>query len=254
MVDIHSHILPMIDDGSGSFEETIEMLSIAEKYDVRHIVASCHGNLDSYSYNIDQYREAFERLKSRIRQRNIHVKIYPGMEIMLSEDEEKKNQTPAVVDRLKANELLTINNTDYVLVEVPFNVNTRYIIEQTQKLMQAGYRVILAHPERYQVIQNHPERTHELVEAGCILQINTGSVAGVFGKGCQQVTLQLLDMEVVQIIATDAHDTNRRSHRMRDVIDVLFDRYGEDVIHLLTSENPSRVLKGMELLTVKDIM
>ena len=84
MVDIHSHILPRIDDGSDSIEESISMLELALKWNMRHIVASSHGNL--YEYSIEQYRLAFNVLQQEISKREIDVKIYPGMEIYLDEN------------------------------------------------------------------------------------------------------------------------------------------------------------------------
>ncbi|MBR3645134.1 MAG: hypothetical protein IKN54_01830 [Lachnospiraceae bacterium] len=249
MVDIHSHILPMLDDGSGSFEETIEMLSIAQHYNVRHIVASSHGNMEQYPYEVERYKEAFKRLQDKIRHRDMRVRIYPGMEIMLGDD----TSVAEVISKLKSGQLLTINDTDYVLVEVPFTVSTRYITEHTQPLIDAGYKVILAHPERYHVIKARPERAEELVGSGLILQVNAGSIADVFGRECRQAALQMLDMDMAQIIATDAHDTRRRSHNMNGAMDMLESRYDDDMIHMWLSENPSRVLKGMELLHISDI-
>lgn len=243
MVDLHSHILPMLDDGAGSFEESITMLEIADKWNIRHIVASSHGN-EMYPYRISQYKEAFARLQTEIRRRNLKVKIYTGMEIMLVGD---------VLDRLLSGEYITINDTNYVLAEVPFEVSSSHIITKVNRFMDEGYRVVLAHPERYEVIKRNPDRVQEILATGCVLQLNTGSIAGVFGRECQRTAINLLDRGMAQLIATDAHDTRRRSHNMRDTMEVLKSRYTSEQIHLWTSENPSRVIKGMELLAVDDI-
>lgn len=242
MVDVHSHILPGLDDGSSSMEETIRMLEIASKWNIRHIVASSHGNL--YDYDIEQYIESFNTLKKEIAERKLSIKIYPGMEIYLDEN---------VPQLLKEKKLIPINNTNYLLVEVPFEATKEDALKMITQVKEMGYRLILAHPERYDFIQNEPSIAWRIVSKGCTLQINCGSLIGEFGENVRITAEQLADMGLVHIVGTDAHDKDVRSYYLGKLLHDMKEKYSDEEIHLWFSENPSRVLKGMELISTKDI-
>lgn len=237
MVDIHSHILPSIDDGAQSLEEALSMAEIAADSGINHMVASSHGNY--FPYTLDEYWEQFEKLQSCIRQRHIPLTLYPGMEIYVDDD---------VSPLLEQRELLTLNRTNYLLIEFPFEENAKKVQKNIARLQEKGYNIVLAHPERYLFIQKDPEFAYYLEETGCVLQLNQGSLLGDFGGRARTLARQLLADGVVGVIATDAHDTEDRAPTADSVLNYLIMNYGGAQAHLWLSENPSRILKGYPVI------
>ncbi|MCD8105504.1 MAG: hypothetical protein LUF35_11030 [Lachnospiraceae bacterium] len=240
MVDIHSHILPGLDDGAESMEEAVEMAKIAADSGIFHIVASSHGNF--YPYTVGEYRIAFSRLQSTLEHLRIPVKLHSGMEIFLDE------KVPAL---LESGQLLSLNGTDYLLVEFDFEEDPDIVCERLDELHKAGYRVVLAHPERYVFIQKDIRFAGYLAGCGCVLQMNQGSLFGDFGEESRIAAVSMLNDGLIKIIATDAHDTRLRSHDLGRAIRYLSEHFSQRSVHLWLSENPSRILKGMTPLACK---
>lgn len=237
MVDIHSHILPGLDDGAETLEDAVQMAEMAVSSEIYHMAATSHGNI--YPYTLEEYGKSLDQLQRALIERKIPLKLYSGMEIFLNED---------AFGHLKKSELLTLNKTDYLLVEVDFEEWTENVIRWIQKLQKQGYRVVLAHPERYIFLQKDPELAYYLEEQGCILQVNAGSIAGDFGKSCEILAWQFLRDGIVGAVATDTHDRRYRSPDIRNVVRLLTQELGSAETKLLLSENPSRILKGYKIL------
>lgn len=233
MVDIHSHILHGLDDGPEIMEETIAMVGIAAKNEIHHIVASSHGNY--YSYDLQEYQHQFERLQQEIRARQIPVTVYPGMEIFVNGQ---------ALHLLEAGQLLSINHTNYLLIEFHFEENPENVCRYIDKLRNKNYNIILAHPERYIFMQKNPELAWYLEETGCVLQVNKGSLLGDFGEKCRTLAKAMMDDGIVRVIGTDAHDTVDRSPDLGRLMRMLKGEYSPVEIRLWLSENPSRILKG----------
>lgn len=237
MVDIHSHILPGLDDGAETLETAVYMAETAVASEIYHMAATSHGNL--YSYLPEEYEKSLKRLRQALAERNIPLKLYPGMEIFLNEE--------AFV-RLNRGELLSLNKTDYLLVEFDFEELTGNVIRWIQRLQAQGHRIVLAHPERYVFIKKDPELAYYLEEQGCVLQVNAGSITGDFGRTCETLVWQFLKDGIVGAAATDAHDTRYRPPDVRRVVRLLKHEMGAAETRLLLSENPSRILKGYDIL------
>lgn len=241
MVDIHSHILPGLDDGAESLEESLVMARLAVSSGTRHMAATSHGNY--YDYTLEEYRESFERLQRELVKEKIPLKLYPGMEIFLDED---------AAFMVQRKELLSLNHTDYLLVEFPFDESEGNVLCRLRQLQKEHWRIVLAHPERYIFVQKDPEFAYYLADQGCVLQINGGSVLGDFGSRCQRMALQLMDDGIAGVIASDAHDTEYRSPDMNRLMEFLDQNFDPAEVKLWISENPSRILKGMPVLDLID--
>lgn len=237
MVDIHSHILPGLDDGAESMEEALMMAQLATASGIYHMAATSHGNY--YDYTLEDYQEILERLKEGLARAGIPLKLYPGMEIFLDED---------AFSALEQKELLAVNNTDYLLVEFPFDEHPRNVLHRIKLLRNRGWRIILAHPERYIFVQRDPELAYYLAETDCALQINGGSVLGDFGRRSRSLALQFLKDGIVSVIASDAHDGRYRTPDMNRVTGYLTGEFDASEIKMWLSENPSRILRGMPVL------
>lgn len=241
MVDIHSHILSGLDDGAESLEESLVMARLAVASGIRHMAATSHGNY--YDYTLEEYRESFERLQRELAKEKIPLKLYPGMEIFLDED---------AAFMVQRKELLSLNHTDYLLVEFPFDESEGNVLRRLRQLQKEDWRIVLAHPERYIFVQNDPEFAYYLADQGYVLQINGGSVLGDFGSRCQRMALQLMDDGIAGVIASDAHDTEYRSPDMNRLMEFLDQNFDPAEVKLWISENPSRILKGMPVLDLID--
>lgn len=241
MVDLHAHILPGLDDGAQTLEESLEMASLAVASDIRHMAASSHGNF--YDYTLAEYKEAFSMLEEALAQRGVGLKLYPAMEVFLDD---------AAVGMLRAGSLLTLNRTPYVLVEFDFDEHTETVCRRLDVLQQFGYIPVLAHPERYGCMQKDPELGYALAAGGCVLQINAGSILGVFGARCRGTAMQLLELGSVGLISTDAHDTKYRPPSFEGLNAALGKQYSDRQQHIWLSENPSRILKGRPVVRSAD--
>jgi len=233
MVDIHTHILPNIDDGAETLEEAVAMAELAADSGINHIVTSSHGNYNNYS--LEEYNESFKKLQEILKEKKIPVKLYPGMEIFLDE---------FAIPLIKQNRLLSLNKTNYILVEFPFEESVKNVCSRIATLQSWQYRIILAHPERYIFVQKDLELVFYLEEQGCLLQVNQGSLLGDFGEKCRRLAVRMLNDGIVGVIATDAHDTKYRSPSIHRLLDYLYKIYSPAEIRLWLSENPSRILKG----------
>ncbi len=241
MIDIHSHILPHIDDGSSSIEESLEIARIAAKSGIRHIVASSHGNC--FDYTIEEYQKQLDRLQEKLREKEIPIELHPGMEIFTDRN---------VVHLLQEGKLLTINNTKYVLVEFRFEDSVPHVEMRLMELLESGYKPILAHPERYVFIQRDPEFAHYLEDCGCVMQLNHGSITGKFGDRIQRLALHFLDSGVAGVIATDTHNATHRTPSLERLKAMMEGHYSKKDIELLLAGNPERILKGEPIIRRKE--
>ena len=168
MVDLHTHILPHLDDGAFDLETSVRMADLAARSGVFHMAATSHGNY--YDYTLEEYRENFERLQAELRDKEIPVKLYSGMEIFMDEK---------AADLLDLGELLTLNGTRYVLVEFDFEENVEKVYKYVADLQTRRYNIVLAHPERYLFVQRDPEFAYFLAEQGCALQVKGAFLGSV---------------------------------------------------------------------------
>ena len=165
MIDFHSHILPQIDDGSKSYNETIEMLEEAKNAGFEKIISTSHYIEKYYEINEEQRLQLLKNINFQ------DIKLYLGSEIYVTNE---------IVQLLKDKKASTINNSRYVLYELPMhskNMNDKEII---YRIVENGYVPIIAHPERYSYVQESPEYVEELAEMGALFQSNYGSIIGMY--------------------------------------------------------------------------
>ncbi|MCP5108728.1 MAG: tyrosine protein phosphatase [bacterium] len=214
MIDIHTHIMPGVDDGAPDMETAVKMLQIAEEDGVKTIVATPHtfSNVSLYK-NPEPLREKFNQLKAAAKQENINVKILPGAENFFhSRLKEYLREWP---------QLLTINNSDYFLLEFPVDFifpGTRQFIFD---VMNDGFIPIICHPERNRAFRNNPELLYQFLRIGALSQVTAGSIRGDFGTDSRDAALDFLKFNLVNIIASDSHHHQFRPPRLSFVYEVL---------------------------------
>jgi protein-tyrosine phosphatase len=238
MIDIHCHLLPGVDDGSKSWEVTLEMCRLAEEDGVTHIVATPHSNYE-YSYDRAAHLAMIEELRSRV----------PSMTFSLGCDFHLSYEN--IADAIKHPGRYAIGETRYLLIELSeysvFNLSKTIF-----QLESAGLVTILTHPERNPVIQKNPKLLHELYDAGCLIQITANSLTGYWGRMPQKMCEDMLRQGMVHFIASDAHGVRSRNPRLSAARDAAAKIIGREGAEKLVTGNPGVVVSNQvaELITM----
>ena len=199
MVDLHSHIIYDVDDGANSIQESIAMLKEAEKAGFTDVFLTSHYLENYYEVPTKELQEKKEILEQEMQNQNIHINIYVGREIYI---------TPDISQKILSGEVSTLNNSKYVLVEIPMNNRILYLEHELSNIIENGLVPILAHPERYGVVQRDFNYLTELKNMGVLFQINYGSILGVYGSNAKKVVKKMLKNDMVDFIGTDCHRPN----------------------------------------------
>ena len=227
MVDIHSHILPMVDDGSKSLECSLALVKQEVELGVTDIICTPHYR-SSFNKTPTELQDAFESFKSKVKENGIPVNLYLGQEIFVNNDIKKL---------LKENSVLTMNGTDYILIEFDF---TRYqeISEIVYELKMMGYKPIVAHPERYSYIDL--EEVYEIKKLGGYIQVNAESI--VNRRGPFKFVKQMFKEGFVDFVASDIHA--ERVNLLAEAERIVCKKFCKDARDVVFDVNPKRIIKG----------
>lgn len=201
MIDIHSHILPGIDDGAPNLERALEMAKLYVDQGVRHVVCTPHILPGVYHNTGPSIRNHVDELQQRIGEAGIPLSLFDGADNHVVGD---------FVDGLKSGRLLTLARSRYVLVEPPHHVAPQRLDQLFFSLMTAGYHPILTHPERLTWIEAKYDLICQLAHRGVWMQITSGSLTGSFGRRVRYWADKMLSEGLVHVIASDAHNTTTR--------------------------------------------
>lgn len=246
MIDIHTHVIPGVDDGSEDLEMSLEMLRLSAESGVHTVVATPHCNIpDEYDNYADvAMLDCFRRLENTAKDAGIPIKLCRGMEIFA---------TPELPELLTEHRVWTLNDTRYFLMEFSFDEDPDFCRYILRKCLALHYQPVLAHPERYFFVQDDPALAYEFCVSGYALQVNKGSLLGRFGPRPQRTAELILSHGLCACVASDAHRPFERSTYMSDIRAYLEEEFGEDFAKLLLEENPARILSGRELLGYEPI-
>lgn len=243
MVDIHCHILPEVDDGAGSMPEALAMARMAVECGVTDLAATSHyrAQWDNLA-RLEELKQAFWDVREALAQEQIPLRLHPGAEILCSWD----------TVELAADGLLPgLGGTDYVLCEFRFDAECAYMDDILSGIAKAGYRPVVAHPERYAAIQRDPRRVRHWFGREYVIQMDKGSVLGSLGSRAQDAAGWLLEAGCVHMVASDAHSARRRTTRLSGLQAYLRERYPREYVRLLLEDNPGRLLRGEPMLPVE---
>ncbi|MBW9173585.1 exopolysaccharide biosynthesis protein [Clostridium estertheticum] len=201
MIDIHSHILPGIDDGSKDMEMSIKMLKIAEGKGTKTIVATPHYIRGRYENHYEKIFDLHQEVKLAAKNAGLRIEVLLGQEVMLDK---------YALNLCKEKKIRGINGTRYMLVEFPMDKLPKDALDLIYELRVLGIKPIIAHPERYEYIIESLPAINDFINEGCLFQINAGSLQGLFGKQVQKCAKLLVKEGLVNFIASDAHSINRR--------------------------------------------
>lgn len=246
MIDIHSHVLFGVDDGSQSLEESLELLAIAADSGVHTLVATPHCNIpgEYENYASEELASRFERLDRARAKSGFPIRLCRGMEVFATDE---------LPELLRKRKIWTLNDTRYFLMEFAFDEDPDFCTWVLRHCRALDYFPVIAHPERYYFVQNDPDIAFNWCVEGFALQINKGSILGRFGPEPLQCAHQLLQHGVAACVASDAHSPRQRTTHMGEIREYLMEYFGVDYCRLLLEENPARILSGRELLGYEPI-
>lgn len=243
MIDIHTHMLPNIDDGPTDIKETIEMLYQSVKHNVREVVFTPHAHCAGM--NGIEHREkiitTFKKVKEYVKLENLDIKLHLGMEVF---------SAVGLNNALENRELLSLNQSRYLLVEFPFLADEEYFSEYLTLLKHYPIKPIIAHPERYEAVQDMPLLAHQWNVEGYILQINSGSLLGDFGPSVMKTAKILLDHNLAQVVASDSHNLTSRAPNLLVAYNYICQQYSKGYGDLLFKVNPQFILENQEVLII----
>lgn len=231
MVDFHSHILPGIDDGSRNESESIKLIQEAKEAGFDKIISTSHYALDLYE--IPEYKRIslIESLKSE----NTNVEIFLGSEIY---------STHTIVDLIKEGKASTLNNTKYILFELPLFGVFPDLPGLINKIKEYEYIPILAHPERYQIIQKDYNYLYKLQDMGVLFQSNYGSIIGQYGPKAKRIVKKMLKDELVSFMGTDVHRQNTIYPKMDKILKKISKITDVEYFEAITTNNAELILRN----------
>ncbi|HEV3307291.1 MAG TPA: CpsB/CapC family capsule biosynthesis tyrosine phosphatase [Candidatus Sulfotelmatobacter sp.] len=235
VVDIHSHILPEVDDGSKSWETSVAMCRMAAADGITHQVATPHAN-DRYHYD----REYLQGLVAHLQQLvgNV-ITLSLGCDFHLSYDN--------LQDVLANPSRYAIEGSHYMLVELSNYSVPQQITDCFMKLGDCGITAVITHPERNPILRESPQRVVEWAEQGCVIQMTGSALTGFWGERVRRAAHWLLEHDAVHVLATDAHDTEKRIPVLSTAREAAAEICGEEVADALVEANPTAIIHSQPL-------
>jgi len=234
--DIHCHVLPKIDDGSQSWEETMKMVTRAHETGTTQLAITHHIINPKDFERENEIVEKYEELKERLKAASIPMKLHLGSELYYAHDLDLNHRIATYND-----------NKRYFLVEFPMQGIPKYCDEKFFEFIVDNRNPILAHPERNLGIIKNPMRAFELVQRGVLLQLNSGSLTGMYGEQVRQTAFLLLKAGLIHLVGSDGHNIMRRPLIIDEAYDYILSHYGERKAMKIFYENPWRAMNGDDI-------
>jgi protein-tyrosine phosphatase len=235
VVDIHSHILPEVDDGSKSWEISVAMCRMAAADGITHQVATPHAN-DRYHYDRAYLQGLLDHLRSLI---GSVLTLSLGCDFHLSYDN--------LQDVLANPSRYAIGSTQYMLVELSNYSVPQMITDCFTQLGDRGITAIITHPERNPILRESPQRVVEWAEQGCVIQVTGSALTGFWGERVRRAAQWLLQHDAVHVLASDAHDTENRVPILSRARDAAAEICGQETAEALVEGNPAAIVSGQPL-------
>jgi len=234
MIDIHSHILPAVDDGAKNEAESILMLEAAIKDGIYAIVATPHYHPRYRNEKADVLVKV-EALRQVVRENQLKIDILAGQEIRIYGE---------LLEDYEAGKLLTIADQNaYMLIEFPPQHVPQYAEKLFYEMSLVGLTPVIAHPERNLEFLRNPDKLYQLVKKGALAQLTASSLMGGFGKHVEKFSRQLIEADLIHTIATDAHNTRDRSFNMSHAYEEIIKKYGTSYASYFT-KNTQLMVEG----------
>ncbi|MGH9395507.1 MAG: tyrosine-protein phosphatase [Terriglobia bacterium] len=235
MIDIHCHPLYDTDDGAKSFEVSVDMLNMAAEDGVTHLVATPHCNF-RYHYDPEANLEKMAKLQAAVGET---PQLLAGCDFHLSYEN--------IRHLTEKDAPYSVNGTQYLLVEFDDHFIPELMDNVFYEIQVAGFTPILTHPERNAVCRSKLQSVYNWVTRGCLVQVTAQSYTGGFGSEAERAVEKLLDLNMVHVVASDAHDTRHRPPLLSPAYQKMAEERGEILAELLFVQNPGAVIQGSPL-------
>ena len=234
MIDLHCHLLPGIDDGSKTFDESLAILQNAAREGITDIVITPHY-VKGTRYNIDNAAKA--QLLSELRQKAAHLplNLYLGNEVFLDTE---------LLPLIQSGQIATLNNSRYLLLELPLRAEVRQADQIIFELISAGYIPIIAHPERYEYFQQNPTKILPFLRLGCLMQGDYQSLLGRYGRQAEKTLKIFLRRGQIHLLASDTHHSTDAYHLKEAYTKTTKITKNPALTQKLFEGNPCQILTG----------
>lgn len=234
-IDIHSHILPGVDDGARDIEQSLVMLRKAAENDIKAMIMTPHNKADRRNVSVEGIQRRIGQLNQRMEEEGISITLYPGSEILYRD---------GVPEALEEGTISTLAGSRYVLVEFMPDEQFSYIRSAIYDLLSYGYTPILAHVERYRCMVSKIDNVAYAIDRGALIQVNSASVTGKFGFQTRQAVKKMLKEKLIHFVATDAHDDRKRIPAMAECAGYLYKKCEAEYADALLYRNAERLIRG----------
>ncbi len=222
MIDLHCHILPDIDDGAKTIEDSVDMARKAVAEGITHILATPHYKNGHWDNEKPEILALVDELQDELDARDIPLTIFPGQEVRINGE---------IFDDMEQGKVQFIDEgNQYVLIEFPTPTIPEYAESLFFEMQREGVTPVIVHPERNHAILKDPDKLLNLVEKGALAQLTAASYTGAFGKDIQKLSKQLIEADLVHFLASDAHNIGSRSFHMKEAYQKLSKEFGKEKV------------------------
>jgi Capsular polysaccharide biosynthesis protein len=239
VIDLHTHILPGVDDGAKDIADSLAMAEVAVKDGISTMIATPHVVKGIYDNNKNSILEGVDNLNKKLAAHNIGLLVLPGAEYRLEPDLPKN---------LASGELVTINNSGtYLLIELPYELIPDNCDQILYEIQLQGVTPIIAHPERNLVFRKYRSLLERYIKRGMLAQITSTSITGFFGKRVKKAAISFLESGLAHIIASDGHAVKGRAPVISEAYQEIERRWGTQYAQSLAFENPHRIIMSQRV-------
>lgn len=243
LIDIHTHLIPNVDDGADSIEETLKLAQTAVDEGIKHTVLTPHHNKYWVTNEKEKVLRLTKKVENVIDEAGIPLSVSPGQEIRMNEE--------FLEDLFNDNYLSIDANGKYYLVEFSWQTFPSFAKDYLQQMLDADIIPVIAHPERQQPFIENPNILRDLINMGCISQITATSIVGGYTEEIRQTAYQMMRENLIHVIASDAHDTVVRPYNLNKALKILKLEFGTEYADYLI-QNAERIFKGEKVITFKN--
>jgi protein-tyrosine phosphatase len=235
MIDIHSHLLPGIDDGSENMATSIQLARDAVADGITHALMTPHHMSREYVNHADEVVELTEQFQKALTEAEVPLTVFPCQEVHV---------TGNLISAIDEGDILTCDETGvYVLLEFPHNDVPTYARDLFFQVMQRGLVPIIVHPERNEYFMKHTDALYDFISSGCLSQVTASSYVGTFGKDVQHFATDIIDAGLAHVLASDAHHLPGRQYEMGDAFRKLTSEFGAEKSDIFNA-NAKAIVNG----------